>query len=349
MKKVTTINLNGTAYQVEEDGFEALSTYLKQASAKLEGNPDKDEIMHDFEQAVAEKFQAFLSASKNVVTASEVDAVLTAMGPVEGDSSESSKEDSTHEKTSSKPRRLLRIHEGSFLLGVCTGIAAYLDVDVTLVRLVFIILAILTSGGALFAYFLAAVFMPQARTVAEAHTGTARPFVASEFIQQAQQDYSQFRSKREWKQWKRSMKYGMPTPHAGHPTGGYYMFPFINLLRVILTLAFLAAIVSLISHHSLLGLALPLGIPLWLALIVVFAAWRMLSFPLRWVKYQTYAAQMPSVAAYYSGPNMFWHTISSIIWAAFVVLCSWLAYLYIPFVHELFTAISAHLSTQISQ
>jgi hypothetical protein len=55
MNKVTTINLNGKAYQIEEAGYELLRKYLDQAAKKLEGNPDKDEIMGDFEHAIAEK------------------------------------------------------------------------------------------------------------------------------------------------------------------------------------------------------------------------------------------------------------------------------------------------------
>ena len=57
MNKVTTINLNGKAYQVEEAGYELLRKYLDQAGVKLEGNPDKTEIMGDFEQAIADSDQ----------------------------------------------------------------------------------------------------------------------------------------------------------------------------------------------------------------------------------------------------------------------------------------------------
>jgi len=55
MQKVTSVNLNGNAYQLEEDAYEALQTYLEQARKKLADNPDKVEIMQDFAQAIAEK------------------------------------------------------------------------------------------------------------------------------------------------------------------------------------------------------------------------------------------------------------------------------------------------------
>ncbi|MDR3581978.1 MAG: PspC domain-containing protein, partial [Candidatus Pacebacteria bacterium] len=61
MNKVATINLNGRAYQVEETGYDALRNYLDRAAEKLKDDPDKAEIMSDFEQAVADKCDARLS------------------------------------------------------------------------------------------------------------------------------------------------------------------------------------------------------------------------------------------------------------------------------------------------
>ena len=66
MNKVITINLNGNAYQLEDRGYDALRAYLDNAARRLEGNPDKDEIVADIEQAIADKFRALLSATKTV-------------------------------------------------------------------------------------------------------------------------------------------------------------------------------------------------------------------------------------------------------------------------------------------
>ena len=65
MKTVTTIHLNGRAYQVEDEAHKALAAYLEKASATLADNPDKDEIIADFEQAIAEKFSKYLTPNKN--------------------------------------------------------------------------------------------------------------------------------------------------------------------------------------------------------------------------------------------------------------------------------------------
>ena len=83
MNKVITINLNGVAYQLEEDGYEALRAYLDSAARRLEVNPDKDEIIADIEQAIADKFRAVLGVNKTVVVTKEVEGVIGEMGPVE--------------------------------------------------------------------------------------------------------------------------------------------------------------------------------------------------------------------------------------------------------------------------
>ncbi len=70
MNKVITINLGGTAYQLEEGGYDVLRNYLETATARLQGNPDRDEILSDIERAIAEKFRALLGSYKTVVVAS---------------------------------------------------------------------------------------------------------------------------------------------------------------------------------------------------------------------------------------------------------------------------------------
>src|SRR5271163_2213056 len=88
MNKVITINLGGTAYQLEEGGYDALRAYLDTATARLQGNPDRDEILSDIERAIAEKFRALLGSYKTVVVSKEVAAVLAEMGPIEAESGE---------------------------------------------------------------------------------------------------------------------------------------------------------------------------------------------------------------------------------------------------------------------
>jgi len=64
----------------------------------------------------------------------------------------------------STPRRLFRNSSAGRIGGVCAGIAEYLDADVTLIRLAWIVLSIVPGGfvGGLVAYLLAWIIMPDA-------------------------------------------------------------------------------------------------------------------------------------------------------------------------------------------
>jgi phage shock protein C len=57
-------------------------------------------------------------------------------------------------------KRLYRSTQERMLAGVCGGIADYLDVDPTLVRLVFVALALLSSGSGLVIYLILMLIVP---------------------------------------------------------------------------------------------------------------------------------------------------------------------------------------------
>lgn len=58
-----------------------------------------------------------------------------------------------------EPRRLYRLEEGKMICGVCAGIAEYLNIDVTIIRLI-ALLVILWGGSGLIFYIIAAIVMP---------------------------------------------------------------------------------------------------------------------------------------------------------------------------------------------
>jgi phage shock protein PspC (stress-responsive transcriptional regulator) len=56
-------------------------------------------------------------------------------------------------------KKLHRKNEGKMVFGVCAGLAEYMNVDVTIVRIVTVLLS-LGAGSGLFLYILAAILMP---------------------------------------------------------------------------------------------------------------------------------------------------------------------------------------------
>jgi phage shock protein C len=58
------------------------------------------------------------------------------------------------------PRRLYRLAYDKKLAGVCSGLAKYLDVDVTLVRIAMVAVFFCSGGLVLLAYIVASFIMP---------------------------------------------------------------------------------------------------------------------------------------------------------------------------------------------
>ena len=208
MKTVTTIHLNGRAYQVEEEAHKALAAYLEKAATTLADNPDKDEIMADFETAIAEKFAKYLTPNKNVITHAEIEKIIGEMGPVGGADgateakAEGTEQDTEKQKASGTPKRLYRVSEGRMIAGVCTGLAAYFNIDVVIVRVIFVIVGIVSHGAAFVAYIFLMLVMPKAsESEARAHASAA-PLSAHEFIEQAKKNYAEY--KVDGKEWKKN-------------------------------------------------------------------------------------------------------------------------------------------------
>jgi len=141
VKTVVTLSVRGRAFQVEQDGYRKLREYLE-----LLAPAERD----DAERVLAGRLAACVDATKTVVTAPEIDAILR---DVAGTPSSSAAPTAREEG-----RRLYRIREGQWLAGLCNGLAVYSKVDVAWMRSIFIILGVF-SGGALAVLYLIAIFV----------------------------------------------------------------------------------------------------------------------------------------------------------------------------------------------
>jgi phage shock protein PspC (stress-responsive transcriptional regulator) len=340
MNKVIIINLNGNAYQLEENGYDALRAYLDTAGRRLEGNPDRDEIIADIEQSIADKFRAMLGAGKTVVVTKEVEGVIAEMGAVEDTSGEAAAPGgpkagpapaSAQAEPSGTPKRLYKIHDGAMVAGVCTGIAAYFGIDVSIVRIVFVLLS-LGYGSGLLIYLLMAILIPTADTPAEKAAATGSPSTSQEFIRRARAGYYEgmktFRDKRAYREWKRNFKREMRqnaqqwrmnwhlhwNQHP-HP-GSWLLYPILSILCLVITLVCIGSVISLLTGGSVFGIYLPSGIPTWLGIILLIMFFNMIVWPLKAAK-----RSMKYGGWYGPGyPGPVTHLVHTVMWIAFLVL-----------------------------
>jgi phage shock protein PspC (stress-responsive transcriptional regulator) len=192
MQTVITLSLNGKAFKLEEPAHVRLRAYLDEADRTLTQDPDRVEILTDLEQAIGEKCAKTLSAHKDVVNATEIEQILTEMGPVQATESPSA----AATPAGAVPRKLYQIDEGSMIAGVCNGIAAYLNLDATVVRVAFVVLTFLTGGFWILLYIVMMILLPSAKTFEQRAAARGVPFNAQQLMERAKLKYAEFRAKR---------------------------------------------------------------------------------------------------------------------------------------------------------
>lgn len=175
MKKVVKVSIGNLAFSVEEEGFLLIKGYLDELQDHYESNENGTEIIEGIEERMAELFVE-RSGSNTVVTTSVVKDVITVLGRPEAIFEEQSDGRSTGTGSYRRvQKRLYRNNDNKVIGGVCSGLAAYTSLDVTLVRVLFVILFIGFSvfglfhvGGGSFmvlAYIIMWIIIPEARTV----------------------------------------------------------------------------------------------------------------------------------------------------------------------------------------
>jgi phage shock protein PspC (stress-responsive transcriptional regulator) len=185
MQRVVSIHLNGSTYQLEETGYNSLFAYLDARETQLQDDAERAQKMAELEREVADKIQTYVTATKSIVTSAEIDRIIHELGPIPAadpgaapasSSTSSSTSSSSSSSSASSPfthRRLYQIRDGAMISGVCVGLSEYLHIDVTLLRIMFVIFALVSAGWGILAYGLLMFLLPSVSTRADAASGTA--------------------------------------------------------------------------------------------------------------------------------------------------------------------------------
>jgi phage shock protein PspC (stress-responsive transcriptional regulator) len=166
MKKTISIHLMGSNFLVEEDAYELLSDYLRRLKQSLGNSSDSKEIYDDVELRISELAGLKINDKKQVVTLEEIEEIIQTLGEpedfIESEEETISDTKQTQEKTSSE-RRFFRDEKNGSIAGVCAGLAAYFNIDVVIVRILFVLFAIFGAFG-IPIYIILWVVIPSAKT-----------------------------------------------------------------------------------------------------------------------------------------------------------------------------------------
>jgi len=172
MKKTTTINLNSVVYNIDEDAYDRLNSYLDDLRSRLDKDV-ADEVMEDIEARVGELFSKNMNQYKTVAEMADVERVIETLGDPESFGPASKEQESTKNQMNGElggckiRRKFYRDGENKVLGGVASGVAAALNWDVTLVRVLFFVCLLVSFGWATLVYILLWIIVPEARTVAQ--------------------------------------------------------------------------------------------------------------------------------------------------------------------------------------
>ena len=170
MKKTLNIGIGGKSFIIDEDAHDRLKQYLETFRSRL-AEGQGVEVMDDIEARIAELLLDNLGSGQQSVSLALVNRITARLGMPDGkpefeNENENINENKEEETMSNPVKKLYLDVESRKLGGVCSGLAAYFDIDVTLIRVIF--LAGLFCGGfGFWLYIIIWIVAPKAMTPAQ--------------------------------------------------------------------------------------------------------------------------------------------------------------------------------------
>lgn len=169
MNKIISANINGFIFNIDEIAYEKLRQYLDSMHSKVQNA----EVMTDIENRIAELFDYKLKNGSQAILIKDVEDIIQQIGQPEQFAQEEQEEpkkqaESAREQAQNrrKYRRLYRNDDDKMIGGVCSGIAAYFDLDPMIVRILFAI-SFFAFGTGFLLYLFLMVVVPKAITPSE--------------------------------------------------------------------------------------------------------------------------------------------------------------------------------------
>jgi phage shock protein PspC (stress-responsive transcriptional regulator) len=165
MKITVSVNLGGYSFNIDEDAYTELKSYLKNLELHFAGEESSSEIISDIETRMAEIFRTKITSYKQVINIDDVRQVISVLGNPE-DISDTEGPTVRDKFSSPGYHRMYRDTDHRIIGGVCSGMGAYWDIDPLIIRILFIALILAGGIGAL-VYLILYIVLPEAKTTAQ--------------------------------------------------------------------------------------------------------------------------------------------------------------------------------------
>jgi len=165
MNKTIDINLAGILFHLDETAYRKLRKYLNAVRSSLQHQEDVDEVMNEIEARIAELLGEKQVHPQQVINDKNIDEIIAVLGEPED------YEDVVEEPVSAKNYRikkgLFRDMDKSVFGGVAAGFAHYLGMDITLMRIVFVLILFFSHSSFGLIYLLLWIVIPKAKTASD--------------------------------------------------------------------------------------------------------------------------------------------------------------------------------------
>lgn len=170
MKKVVNVGIGGSSFVIDEDAYQKLDKYLEKFRERTKMGVQTGDVMEDLEQRIAELFSESLRVGQEVVNIALVNKIIAQLGMPDGEVADDDFSSTTNSKKESDylhvVKKLYRDPDTRTIGGVCGGLALYTNVDIVLVRVLFII-SLFMGGVGFWAYIIFWIVAPLATTAAQ--------------------------------------------------------------------------------------------------------------------------------------------------------------------------------------
>ncbi len=165
MNEIKHIHLGRQSFTISVEAYKELHDYLGEIKAQV-GKASGD-VVDEVELRMAELLTERGVTDEKVVLAEDVKYLKEQLGEPHDFKDEDEEQAETTDKTEDgAPKRLFRDNDRAMFAGVAAGLSAFFGVDVTIIRLIFILLTFF-GGSGIVIYIVLWLIVPEARTSSE--------------------------------------------------------------------------------------------------------------------------------------------------------------------------------------
>lgn len=144
MNNLQKVSIGCCPFSMDVQAYETVDRYLKELGAFYKNRPEGKEILEGIEERMAELFLEKCGES-GVVDVRVVEETLAILGKpdqIEEESAETAAEEKGSEEEEKPVKKLYRDLDNKMMGGVLAGVSAYFKVDITAVRVLFLLLCV---------------------------------------------------------------------------------------------------------------------------------------------------------------------------------------------------------------